>query len=168
MADINNEVATFVEELILAYGQTSSLQSRIQDMAEMWEDLQNIQDKVIPCLKVLKRIPKQELIDGQVIAAGDIYDFNTWYWALIARNKVLEKVKIDGVEIEELIKEIQNKIFLVAVDVLGKEAIRENEMNMENLKVKAQENFFTFIGLILKQNLTKASTFFSIKDAFQK
>lgn len=52
--------------------------------------------------------------------------------------------------------------------MLGKKVIRENEMNMENLKVKAQENFFTFTGPILKQNLTKASTFFSIKDAFQK
>lgn len=98
----------------------------------------------------------------------DIYDFNTWYWALIARKEVLEKVKIDGVKIEELIKEIQNKIFLVATDVIGKEAIRENEMNVENLKIKAQENFFTFTGLILKQNLTKAATTFSIKDAFQK
>lgn len=55
MADINNEVVTFVEELILAHGQTSSLLSRVQDKAEMWDDLQNIQDKIIPCLKVLKR-----------------------------------------------------------------------------------------------------------------
>lgn len=103
MANINNEVVTFVEELILAHGQTSSLLSRVQDMVEMWEDLQNIQDKVIPCLKVLKGIPKQELIDGQVIAAGDIYDFNTWYWALIARNEVLDNIRVDGVKIEELI-----------------------------------------------------------------
>lgn len=166
MADINNEIVTFVEELILAYGQTSLLLSRIQDMAEMWEDIQNIQDKVIPCLKVLKGIPKQDLIDGKVSAAGDVYGFNTWYWALKEGNEILEKVKVDGVKIEELIREIQKNIFLVAIDVLGKEAIRENEMNMENLKVKAQENFFTFIGSILRKNFTKASTFFSIKDAF--
>lgn len=168
MADINNEVVTFVEELILAYGQTSSLLSRVQDMAEMQEDLQNIQDKVIPCLKVVKGIPKQELIDGQAIATRDINDFNTRNWALITRNEVLEKVKDDVVKIEELIQEIQNKIFLVVADALGKEAIRDNEMNVENLKVKVQGNFFTFTRSILKKNLIKAATFFSIRDAFQK
>lgn len=58
MTNINKEIVIFVEKLILAYGQTSSLLSKIQDMGEMWEDLQNTQDKVISCLKALKGIPK--------------------------------------------------------------------------------------------------------------
>lgn len=76
---------------------------------------------------MLKGISKQELIDGKIIAAGAAYDFNTWHWALVARSEVLEKVKADGIRVEEQIREIQNKIFLVATDVLEKETIREND-----------------------------------------
>lgn len=77
MASKSEEAATFVERLILAYGQTSSLLSRVAVIAEAWDNLHDVQDRIILCLRVLKGIPKQELIDGKVIAAGVAYDFNT-------------------------------------------------------------------------------------------
>lgn len=118
ITSMSGEAATFVERLMLAYGQTSPLLSRIVVLVEAWGSLEDIQDKIIPCLKVLKGVPKQELIDGKVIAVGAAYDFNNWYWALIAWSEVLEKVKVDGVRVKEQTREILNKVLLVVVDVL--------------------------------------------------
>lgn len=142
--------------------------SKIASMVEAWADLQDIQDRVISCLRVLKGMPKQELIDGKIIAAGATYDFNAWHWALVARSEVLEKVKAESVKSKEQIKEIQSKIFLETTDLLEKETIRESDMRLENLKHRTQEIFFTITEPVLKQNLTKASEFLSIQDALQK
>lgn len=59
-------------------------------------------------------------------------------------------VKVDSIKDEEQIREIQNMIFLVTVDLLEKETIRENDMLMENLKFKIHEIFFDIPGPILK------------------
>lgn len=63
MESLGKEAATFVERLALTYGQTSSLLSRIASVAEAWVDLQDIQERIIPCLRVLKGMSKQELIE---------------------------------------------------------------------------------------------------------
>lgn len=123
MESISKEAATFMERLALTYGQTSSLLSRIASMAEAWVDLQDIQDKIVPCLRELKEVSKQELIDGNIIEARAAYDFNSWHWTLVAHKEVLEKVKVDVDKAKEQIKEIQDKVFLVAVEVLEKETI---------------------------------------------
>lgn len=73
----SEEVAIFAEKLMSAYGQTSSLLSRITALTEAWDNAQDIWDRIIPCLKVLKGVPKQELVDGKVIAAGVAYDFKS-------------------------------------------------------------------------------------------
>lgn len=86
---------------------------------------------------------------------------------LITWNEVLEKVKADTIRVEESTKEIWEKILSVAIDALEKDVVWENNMQLENLKHKVQEIFFTTIGLILKQNLTKATDFLSIWHTFQ-
>lgn len=68
------------------------------------------------------------MINKEIIAAGVAYDFNAWHWTLVARSEVLEKVNTDSAKVEEQIKEIQDKIFLVDADVLEKETIRESDM----------------------------------------
>lgn len=55
---------------------------------------------------MIKGVSKQELVDRKVIAAGTAYDFNGWYWALVAQNEVLERVKVDTSGVEERAKEI--------------------------------------------------------------
>lgn len=74
MESTSKETDTFVERLALTYGQTSSLLSRIANMAEAWANLQDIQERIIPCLRVLKGMSKQELID-----AGVAYAFSSWH-----------------------------------------------------------------------------------------
>lgn len=54
MESIRKEEATFMEGISLAYEQTSSLLSRIENMEEVWADFQDIQDRVVPCLRELK------------------------------------------------------------------------------------------------------------------
>lgn len=58
MAGKSGEVDIFVRKLISTYGQTSSLLSRISSLAESWDTLLDIQDRVIPCLRTLKGVPK--------------------------------------------------------------------------------------------------------------
>lgn len=139
---------------MLAYDQSSFLLSIILSLAETWENAQDIQDKIIPCLRVLKGILKQELSEGKVIVAGAVYDFNGQYLALIMRNDVLEKVKADSIRIEEQAKEIQNKVLQIAVDALERDVVRENHQQQENLKNKIQEKFLVTTELVLKQNLS--------------
>lgn len=138
MATKREKVATFMDKLMLTYGQTSFLLSRIANMTKAWADLQDIQYRVIPCLRVLKGMHKQELIDKEIIAVGPAYDFNAWHWALVARSEILEKVKAESVKSEEKMKEIRSKIILVTADLLEKETIRESDMRLENLKLKTQ------------------------------
>ncbi|XP_057836292.1 DNA-directed RNA polymerases IV and V subunit 2 [Cryptomeria japonica] len=166
MESTSKEAATFVENLALTYGQTTSLLSKIASMVEAWADLQDIQDRIVPCLRELKGVSKQELIDGNIIQAGATCDFNSWHWTLVARSEVLKKVRADADRAEEQIKEIQDKVYVVAAKVLEKETIREKDMKLENLKTKTQEIFTT--GPVWKQNLAKASNLLSIRDAFQK
>lgn len=131
MESASKEAATFVERLALIYGQTSSLLSRIANMAEAWVDLQDIQERIILCLRVLKGMLKQELIDGSIIEAGVANDFSSWHWTLVARYEVLEKAKVDANGAEEQIKEIQDKVYLVATEVLEKETIREKDLSQK-------------------------------------
>lgn len=79
-------------------------------------------------LRELKGISSQELIDRKIIEAGASYDFHNWNWTLVAQNEVLEKVKDDVDEIEGYIKAIQDKIFLVVIEMIRKETIWERDM----------------------------------------
>lgn len=45
-----------IENLISAHDSTSSLLSRIQDIVEAWEDIEDIQRRIIPYLKTIKGI----------------------------------------------------------------------------------------------------------------
>ena len=52
-------------------------------MEESWVDEHIYQEEVISNIQNLMETPKQELIDGQVISKGDVYDFIQWYSTLI-------------------------------------------------------------------------------------
>lgn len=129
-------MAVFAERLALVYEQTSSLLSRIATLAEAWDNAQDIRDRIIPCLKVLKGVPKQELVNEKVIAPSAAYDFGSWYMTLITWSEILEKIKADTIWIEERTKEVQEKILAVAADALEKDIVRANSLQFENLKHK--------------------------------
>lgn len=161
------EVVVFAKRLALAYRQTSSLLLRIATLAEAWDNAQDVRDRIIPCLKVLKGVSKQELVNRKVIAPGAAYDFSSWYMTLIIRSEIIEKIKTDTIRIEERTKEVRKKILAMAANALEKDIVRANNLQFENLKHKIQEIFFT-IGPVLKQNLTKAVDFLFIFRNFQR
>lgn len=108
------------------------------------------------------------MVNEKIIEARVTYEFNSWHWSLVAQNEVLEIVKIDVDRIKEQIGAIQDKIFLIVVEILGKETIQERDMQLENLNVRKQDIFFSMTGPVLKSNLDKASNLLSIRDAFHK
>lgn len=92
-------------------------------MSKVWTYFQDIQDRIIPCLRELKGVSSQELVDVKIIEVGVPYDFNSWHWTLVAQNEILEKVKVDADRIEVQIKAIQDKIFVIVAEVLRKKTI---------------------------------------------
>ena len=168
MAGEGMEAALFMERLALAYGRTSSFLSRLMDMAETWDGIPDMQERLIPSLRILKSTPREELVDKRVIAAGAAYDFHHWFWAVTIREEVLEKARIDGLGIEEQVRKIQEKICMITTDVFDREVIRENDMQLERLKHKVQETFFSTAGPFLKQDFARVARLSSIRKDFEK
>lgn len=53
-ADASKRADILIENLIAAHDSTSSLFSRIRDMAEAWEDIEDIRRRIIQHLKVIR------------------------------------------------------------------------------------------------------------------
>lgn len=60
--DISKQAEDFLVQFVQAYDRTTLLMSKIQCLEGVWEEFQPVQDKIIPCLKVLKWIPTSTLI----------------------------------------------------------------------------------------------------------
>lgn len=73
--DILEQTDDFLTQFVQAFDKTSMLIFRMQYLEGVWDDFQPVQEKTIPCLKVLKRIPTPTLIQERVIQVGDGYDF---------------------------------------------------------------------------------------------
>ena len=63
------------KELVQVHNRALVALSTIQCMEESWVDEHIYQEEVIADIQNLMETPKQELIDGQVISEGDVYDF---------------------------------------------------------------------------------------------
>ena len=64
--------------------------SRIQCMDESWVDEHIYREEVIADIQNLMETPKKELIDGQVISEGDVYDFVQCYSMVIIAKEIFE------------------------------------------------------------------------------
>lgn len=53
-SDASERADVLIENLVSAHDSTNSLLSRIQDIAEAWEDIEDIQSRIIPCLKIIR------------------------------------------------------------------------------------------------------------------
>lgn len=165
-SDASECANVLVENLVSAYDSTSSLLSKIQDIDEAWEDIEEIQSKIIPCLKTIRGLSQQDLVDGKVIQGGDISDFSSWYFALATMVESLRKSEARCLEIEKTIRSIQDKIFLVVVEILQQDEVREKHLRAKNLRAKFKGNFFKVSRPILKDYLTRISRFLLIDENF--
>lgn len=67
MSDALTRAGILVENLVLAHESASSLVSRIQDLVANREDVEEIQDEILPQLKVIRGLSKRSLMDAGVI-----------------------------------------------------------------------------------------------------
>lgn len=164
--DASERADILIENLISAHYSTSSLLSRIQDIAEAWEDIKDIQRRIIPCLKAIRGLSQQDLVDRKVIQPGDLYDFSSWYFALVTRVESLRKSEANCSEIEKTIRDVQDKVFYEAAEILQQDEVREKHLRTENLRAKVQGNFLQVSRPILKEDLSKVSSFIRIDENF--
>lgn len=61
--DASERADILIENLIAEHESTSSLLSRIRDIAETWEDMEAIQKRIIPYLKVIRGLSRQDLVN---------------------------------------------------------------------------------------------------------
>lgn len=83
--DVTKQADDFLTLFVQAFDKSPMLAFKIQYLEGIWDEFQLIQEKTIPRLKVLKRIPMPTLIHEGVLHEGDIYDFQGWYCLLAMR-----------------------------------------------------------------------------------
>ena len=84
--------------------------------------------------------PKQELIDGQVISEGDVYDFVWWYSMVIIGKEIFESLTKESTRWKKIVDNIKQGISNTIAFLLSQRLVEE-EMTTNNLNVKLEELF---------------------------
>jgi hypothetical protein len=79
---------------------------------------------------------------------------------------ILEKAKVDGLKIEEHIKEIREKIHMTTADVFDQEVIQEKDMWLEELKRRIQEVFFSTTEPLMRHDFSRVENISAIWNNF--
>ena len=109
-------------------------------MDESWVDEHIYQEEVISDIQNLMETAKQELIDGQVISEGDVYDFIWWYNTVIIAKEMFESFTKESTRWKKIVDNIKQGISNAVASLLSQRLVEE-EMTTDNLKVKLEEFF---------------------------
>lgn len=60
----------------------------------------NVEDNIIPPLKVLKEMFVKEMVQENGIAEGASYDFNRCYCSLVAKRRVFDRIEEDFMDMK--------------------------------------------------------------------
>lgn len=110
--DISKQAEDFLAQFFQALDKTSMLIFKMQHLEGVWDDFQPVKEKAIPHLKVLKRIPTPTLIQEGVIQAGDVYDFQGWYYSLAMQRSSYDHARQECTVMEGSIQENNKKSLL--------------------------------------------------------
>lgn len=113
------QVDDFLTQFVHAYDRTTGLAFRIQYLEGVWEEFRPIQEKAIPCLQALKKVPNSTLVSENIVHNGDRYDFHGWYCSLAVKKSTYENAQSSCMEMEGLIQDIQMKILASIKELLG-------------------------------------------------
>ena len=84
--------------------------------------------------------PKQELIDGQVISEGDVYDFIRWYNIVIIAKEMFEIFTSESTRWKKIVDNIKQGISNAVASLLS-QRLMEEEMTIDNMKLKLEKFF---------------------------
>ena len=76
-------------------------------MEESWVDEHIYQEEVIADIQNLIETPKQELIDGQVISEGHVYDFIMWYSTVIIAKEMFESITRESTRWKKIVDNVK-------------------------------------------------------------
>ena len=88
-------------------------------MEESWVDEHIYQEQVIADIQNLMETPKKELIAGQVIIEGDVYDFIPWYSTVIIAKEIFEGFTKESTRWKKIFDNIKQGISNAVVSLLS-------------------------------------------------
>lgn len=104
-------------------------------------------------------IPRQALIDGEVIKENEAYDFPRWFYVVSIGKEFFERSNMESTLLRTAVKKIQEEILNI-VEALFAKRLTDEELTMDNLKDKLHE--FFFVESFSREHIENVSLFSSI------
>lgn len=131
-------------------------QQRSYSESSIWREFGknsgSIQDKTIPRLLALKKVPNSTLVNENIVHSGDIYDFHGWYCALALKKSAYENAQSSCMEMEGLIQDIQMKILASIEELLGVNVSDASGLHLAELRDKIKFMYFLPVGLFEEES----------------
>lgn len=143
----------FLAHFVQAFDKTTTLIFKIQYLEGVWEEFRPIQEKTIPRLRALKKVPMSTLIRENIVHNGDRYDFHGWYCSLTMKKSTYEHAQKDCAEIEESIHKIQLTILASIEELLGVDVSEASGLHLVELRDKKKFAYFNQLDSLKKSQM---------------
>lgn len=122
-------------------------------MEGVWEEFRPIQEKTIPRLRALKKIPNSNLVSENIVHSGDRYDFHGWYCSLAVKKSTYENAQSSCMEMEGLIQDIQMKILASIEELLGVDVSDVSGLHLAELRDEMKFMYFCQLDSLKKSQI---------------